>query len=81
MVPEGHEIEPWAAEQRRTAATWFREGSAGLGKVWMYFYGLGGEADELTLDAYLHELGGLPPLQARLLAIAMREMDSESGDG
>lgn len=32
-------------------------------------------------NKYLRGLGGLPPHQARLLAIAMREMDSEPGDG
>jgi hypothetical protein len=66
-----------ASEQRRVAAEWFQDADAGLGTLWTYFYSVGGDADEVTLDAYLHELADLPPLQANLLAITMREMDSE----
>ena len=66
-----------ASEQRRVAAEWFQDADAGLGTLWTYFYSVGDDADEVTLDAYLHELADLPPLQANLLAITMREMDSE----
>jgi hypothetical protein len=66
-----------ASEQRRAAAEWFQDANAGLGKLWTYFYSVGGDADEVALDAYLHELADLPPLQASLLAVTMREMDSE----
>lgn len=64
----------WASEQRRSAAERFRDGEASLGRLWAYYYGIGGDADELALDAYVHELGELPPLQANILALAMNEM-------
>jgi hypothetical protein len=66
-----------ASEQRRAAADWFHDANTGLARIWTHFYSVGGDADEVTLDAYLHELADLPPLQASLLAVTMREMDSE----
>ncbi|MEW1820365.1 hypothetical protein AB0323_06155 [Arthrobacter sp. NPDC080031] len=70
-----------ASEQRRCAAVWYRDGSTGLARLWTYFYGIGGDADEMALDAYLHELGDLPPSQMNLLALAIQEMDAEGTAG
>ncbi|WP_284991771.1 hypothetical protein [Arthrobacter sp. efr-133-TYG-120] len=68
----------WASAQRRSAAEWYRDGRTALAGVWAYFYGIGGDVDEMAVDAYLHELGELPPSQMNLLALAMRELDTEA---
>ena len=47
-------------QQRREAALWYQGRHPGLRRFWTYYYGIGGEADELDLDAYLHELVHLP---------------------
>ncbi|WP_442543329.1 hypothetical protein ACSBOX_16020 [Arthrobacter sp. KN11-1C] len=67
----------WASAQRRIAAKWYLEGNTGLAGVWTYFFGLGGDVDEVAIDAYLHELGELPPSQMNLLALAMQELDTD----
>jgi hypothetical protein len=64
-------------EQRRFVAEQFRDGNTSLGRLWAYYFGIGGDADELALDAYVHELGELPPVQISLLALAMNEMADE----
>lgn len=45
-----------------------------LGQLWLYYFGLGGEADELEVDAYLHHSMVLPRLQRDLLAHAANEL-------
>jgi hypothetical protein len=71
----------WASEQRLLAAQWHRDRGAALDRLWTYFYGIGGDADQFTVDAYLHEIGSLPPSQISLLALAMNEIDHESPSG
>lgn len=73
----GQRLPGRASGQRRSAAAWYRDGATGLGSLWTYFYGIGGDADEVALDAYLHELGGLPASQMDLLGVAMQEIDDE----
>lgn len=68
----------WAFEQRQLAAKWHHDRGAALDRLWTYFYGIGGDADPFTVDAYLHEIGSLPPSQISLLALAMHEIDHES---
>jgi hypothetical protein len=65
------------SEHRRCAAVRFRHGQISLDRLWAYYYGIGGDEDELALDAYLHELGDLSPLQVRLVFLAMAEMAVE----
>lgn len=68
-----------ADEQRRAVAQPFRDGKLPLIKLWPYYYGLGGDADEMSLDAYLNEALHLPAAQVGLIATAMREL-SAGGD-
>jgi hypothetical protein len=48
-----------------------------LAKVWTYYFGLGGEIDEMSLDAYLHEALDIPAGQAALVAMAITELTEE----
>lgn len=77
----GMDTPAWVAAQRSLAASWYHEGSTSLTGVWTYFFGLGGDADEVAIDAYLHELGELPPSQMNLLALAIWELDMEGTTG
>ncbi|MFP3581470.1 hypothetical protein SB659_18055 [Arthrobacter sp. SIMBA_036] len=59
--------------QRRNAAARFRDGELSLAGLWLYYFGIGGEADEFDLDAYLHELLLLSPAQMWLVETALNE--------
>ena len=63
-----------AAEQRRGAAQRFRDTELPLVKLWTYYYGIGGDIDEVSLDAYLNEALDLPSAQVGLITTAMAEM-------
>ncbi len=42
----------------------------GVGRLWMDYFSLGGDAGVVEVDAYLHECLGLPAFQRDLLAHA-----------
>lgn len=63
-----------ADAQRREAAQRFRDSQVPLIKLWTYYYGLGGDADEMSLDAYLNEALHLPAAQVGLVTTAMTEL-------
>ena len=77
---QAHGPEGWnhpdraAEEQRRGAAQRFRDTDLPLQKLWTYYYGIGGDIDEVSLDAYLHEALDIPAAQVDLIAAAMTEM-------
>ena len=56
-------------DPRKFAAAQFQRANLTLPELWTYYYGIGGSADELVLDAYLNEIlaenaspaGGSPP--------------------
>ena len=66
----------WMSEfdQRLRASCRFRVGDVSLNTLWIYYFGIGGNADELVLDAYLNELLALAPGQMQLVDTAMREL-------
>jgi hypothetical protein len=74
---EGPEQPGWAAEQRRGAAARFRKTDLPLAKLWSYYYGIGGEIDEMSMDAYLHEALDIPPAQVSLISTAMTELTED----
>lgn len=45
--------------------------------LWTYCCGIGGNADELVLDAYLHEMMELPRLQMDLIHTAIKEITAD----
>ena len=69
-----------ADEERRGAAKRFRDADVPLIKLWAYYYGIGGNVDELSLDAYLHEALRLPPAQVGLIDTAMKELAGGEGE-
>jgi hypothetical protein len=71
---EGPEQCNWASKQRRGAAQRFRNTGLPLAKLWTYYYGIGGEIDEVSLDAYLNEALDIPPAQMSLVTLAMTEL-------
>jgi hypothetical protein len=71
---DGSEHPDRLAEQGKGAAQRFREADLSLNKLWTYYYGIGGDIDEMSLDAYLHDALDIPPAQAGLVATAMTEI-------
>ncbi|MHC6594183.1 hypothetical protein [Arthrobacter sp. C152] len=63
-----------ADAERRGAAQRFQNAPFPLTKLWTYYYGIGGDVDELSLDAYLHEALHLPAAQVGLITTAMAEL-------
>lgn len=63
-----------AVELRQGTAQRFRNTDLPLEKLWMYYYGIGGDIDEISLDAYLHEALDIPAAQVGLIAAAISEM-------
>ena len=68
---------PDRAEEHRGTARRFRDADLPLDKLWIYYYGIGGDIDEVSLDAYLHEALDIPAAQVNLIATAMTEMTEE----
>ena len=64
-------------DPRKLAATCYRNGNLNLTGLWTYYYGIGGNADELVLDAYLHEMMELPRLQMDLIHTAIEEITAD----
>jgi hypothetical protein len=75
--PDGPHQPDRAAADRKGVARRFRETDLPLDKLWIYYYGIGGDIDEVSLDAYLHEALDIPAAQVNLLATAMTEMTEE----
>ena len=48
-----------------------------LPQLWVYYFGIGGNADELALDGYLHGIVELAPLQVDLLDTAIKEITAD----
>lgn len=64
-------------DPRLLAAMQFQNANLSLPQVWTHYFGIGGSADEVVLDAYLHGMMDLAPLQVDLLNIAIREITAD----
>ena len=62
-----------AAEQQRSTALALRHAELPLEQLWLRFFGLGGAAGLLDIDAYLHGIGKLPVLDRDVLSQAVNE--------
>ncbi len=78
------DTEPWEAseyygefDQRLQASCRFQIGNISLDRLWTYYFGIGGNADELALEAYLNELLALAPGQMQLVDTALTELSSD----
>jgi len=67
----------FGADQRKFAAAQFQSGNISLPGLWTYYYGIGGNVDQLGVDAYLHELVELAPLQMDLIQAAIKEITAD----
>ena len=63
-----------AGEEPKGTARRFRDADLALDKLWIYYYGIGGDIDEVSLDAYLHDALDIPATQVNLIATAMTEL-------
>ncbi|WP_309117343.1 PP2C family protein-serine/threonine phosphatase [Saccharothrix sp.] len=65
--------EDQAAEQQRSLTQALQRAELSTEELWLRYFGLGGEAGFLDVDAYVHGLGSLPPLERDVLAHAVNE--------
>ena len=73
----GAPLPAFEAVQRNCAAAQIQHGNLSLPGIWTYCYGIGGNVDQLGLDAYLHELMKLAPLQMDLIQTAIKEITAD----
>ncbi|MCU1518583.1 MAG: hypothetical protein JWQ75_3304 [Pseudarthrobacter sp.] len=64
-------------DPRKLAAAQIQSANLSLPEVWAHYFGIGGNADEEALDAYLNGMMDLAPLQVDLLNIAIREITAD----
>jgi hypothetical protein len=62
-----------AVEQQRSLALAFKRAELSVEDLWLRYFGVGGEAGFIEIDAYLHGLTDLPPLERDTLALAVNE--------
>jgi hypothetical protein len=47
-------------------------------EFWLYYFSIGGNIKELEVDAYLHGLMPLPPIEQELLDVAATEIYADT---
>lgn len=62
-----------AAEQRHALSRAFQHAQLPVSQLWLRYFALGGDADPVDIDAYLHGLAELPTTQRDILAHAVNE--------
>jgi len=60
-------------DQQRTAAQALQRAELTMEQLWLRYFALGGDAGLIDIDAYIHGVSGLPPLQRDILAHAVNE--------
>jgi hypothetical protein len=65
--------DPSADRQRHSIAAALRHSGLTTEELWIRYFALGGDTSLTEVDAYVHGLGGLPPLQRDALAHAVNE--------
>ncbi|MFI9007999.1 PP2C family protein-serine/threonine phosphatase [Actinosynnema sp. NPDC053489] len=62
-----------AERQQHSIAAALRHAELTSEELWIRYFAIGGDAGLLEIDAYVHGLGSLPPLQRDILAHAINE--------
>ncbi|GLZ27965.1 phosphatase [Lentzea sp. NBRC 105346] len=60
-------------QQRRSLALALQHAGLSAGQLWLRYFALGGDAGPIEVDAYVHGLSSLDPLQRDILAHAVNE--------
>ncbi|MFI6043775.1 PP2C family protein-serine/threonine phosphatase [Nocardia sp. NPDC051321] len=69
----GERVAVRARDQQRSLEAAFAGSELTVEQLWMRYFGLGGGAGHLEIDAYLHGLGQLPDCERDVLAHAVNE--------
>ncbi|MBB5957978.1 hypothetical protein FHS29_004586 [Saccharothrix tamanrassetensis] len=62
-----------ADRQQHSITTALRHAQLTIDELWIRYFALGGEVGLIDIDAYVHGISGLPPLQRDILAHAVNE--------
>jgi hypothetical protein len=74
VTPVGVNDEAVGYEQARRLRATMLAADIDRGRLWLYYFSIGGNVSEFELDAYLHHSMLLPRLQRDLLAQAANEI-------
>lgn len=75
--PAADEAEGNVREQQRSLALALKGAQLSVEELWMRYFGMGGEAGYLEVDAYVHGKGETPALERDILAHAVNERIDE----
>lgn len=64
-------------EQARRLRATLDESGIDRGRLWLYYFSLGGNISDFEVDAYLHHSLSLPRIERDLLALAANELLAE----
>jgi hypothetical protein len=73
-------FEPHEPEQRHDLNAALQEADISVSELWLRYFSMSGVAGEYEVQAYTEGLISLPALQRELLALAAREIISETPD-
>jgi hypothetical protein len=62
---------------RHEARLLIAQGTVTLIQLWIHYRGLGGNADDLELDALIHRVTDLGEIDESVLALALEELSSQ----
>lgn len=71
-------FEPHEPEQRSQLNHTLKDADITVAELWLRYFGMSGAAGEYEVQAYVEGLISLPALQRELLAMAAREIISET---
>jgi len=72
-VADSDQPDPAAPQRYQLFEAGWRRAECPLSQLWAQYLGLGGDVDMFTLDAFLHGLTPLAPIQQDILAAAINE--------
>lgn len=70
----GNQQSAFDTDPRAFVAAQLASAQVSVPELWIYYYGIGGNVDEVDLDAYLNGMVDLPAIQVSLIHTAISEM-------
>lgn len=67
-------------EQRRRLRAAIDSAGINIGKLWLYYFSIGGSVGEYEVEAYLQGMLSIPELERNLLAMAANDLLNNSGE-
>jgi hypothetical protein len=70
--------EPFRSTHQASLLQRTRDADIGVSELWLYYFSIGGNCEEICLDAYLHGLMSLHAREGKLVEHAIDEMTADT---